>query len=86
MQPNEVTTKVREMIAKHPPLKSAMETGWNRICDRIEQRALSVRPKPKVFEVHHQTQRARLSFLTEVTLGRSPELAEIIALESVGIA
>lgn len=83
---NEVVTAVRELCAKRPTLHVEMQSGWGRICDKIEQRALAARPKPKVFEVHHETQTARLVFLTAIVAGRSVEMSEAEALEIVGLA
>ena len=86
MSTNEIIAKVREMCAAHPPLADATKAAWNRVCDKIEARALAKRPKPKSFEVHHETEAARLALLTAVAEGRAPESGEIEALERIGLA
>lgn len=77
--------KARKMLAEQPALKATMETGWVRICDKIEARALATRPRPKVFEVRHETELARLTFLTEIVNGKTIDQAEVASLNSVGL-
>lgn len=86
MTPNEIVEAAKAKLAKHPPLAEATKAAWNRVCDKIQDRALTRRPKPKVFEVHHETEVARLALLAAIANGRGPESGEIEALERVGLA
>lgn len=86
METNEIIAKARELCAAHPPLADAFKAAWSRVCDKIEARALAKRPKPRVFEVHHETEIARIALLTAIAEGRAPESGEVEALERVGLA
>lgn len=86
LSPNEIAEKARTRISGNPPLEVALRAAWDRICTKIEERAASVRPKRKVFEVHHETQAARLALLTAIVEGRSPETGETEAPERVRAA
>lgn len=86
MTPNETIEKVKAMCAKHPPLRDALQAAFDRVCAKIEARAIARRPKPKVFEVHHETQVARLALMEAVAAGRAPESGEVEALERIGLA
>jgi hypothetical protein len=85
MAPNEVVDSARKMLADDPGLAEAVRSAWNRVLNKIEARALAARPKPKSFEVHHETEIARLCFLTAVVEGRSLNSAEDAALQRVGL-
>lgn len=85
MKPNETVAVVQSMVAADPALGIAMNAAWNRICDKIEARALARRPKPKVFEVHHDLQVARLAFLEGVVAGCGVDAAEAESLAKVGL-
>jgi hypothetical protein len=61
VEPNEAVAKVRDMIAAQPSLADAFKAAWGRVCDKIQARALAKRPKPRVFEVHHETEAARVA-------------------------
>lgn len=84
MQPNEIAAKARELCAAQPPLAASFKAAWSRVCDKIEARALTKRPKARVFEIHHETELARLALLTAIAEGRSPEAGEAEALARVG--
>lgn len=85
MEPNEVVAKVRDMIAAQPALADAFKAAWNRVCDKIEARALAARPKPRVFEIHHETEVARVALLTAIAEGRAIEVAEGESLAKIGL-
>lgn len=86
MEPNAAVAKVREMIAENPALAEDFKAAWNRVCDKIEARALAKRPKPRVFEVYHQTEVARIALLTAIAEGKSLEASEAVALTRVHLA
>lgn len=85
MKPNEIILKVREMCAADKQVEAAIKAGWNAICDKIEKRALAKRPKPKVFEVHHETEVAKLAYLTAIVEGKTNEVAQGAAEAAVGL-
>lgn len=85
MQPNEAIAKVKGMIASKPALGAELTAAWNRVCDRIEERALAKRPKPKSFEVHHETEAARAALMTAIAEGRTVETAELESLNRIGL-
>lgn len=85
MKPNEVVTKVRELCAASKEAETAIKAGWNVVCDKIEKRALAKRPKPKVFEVHHETEVARLAYLKAIAEGKTPDAAQVVGANAVGL-
>ncbi len=86
MNRNEAQRKATDMCNAHPPLKCAALAAWDRVAQKIDDRAASTRPKMKVFEVHHQQETARFALLLAIAQGRAPESGEIEALESIGLA
>lgn len=66
---------VRDMCAKNPKLQSSLEAAYGDICEAIETRALTKRPKPKVFEVHHEREAARELFLKRIAEGAPVNVA-----------
>jgi hypothetical protein len=85
MKPNEVIGAARAKLGKDTPLNTAVMEAWDKVCDQIQARAVARRPKMKVFEVHHETQVAKLALLTAIVEGRTPSAAQEAALRSVGL-
>jgi len=72
----DISIQARAIVAQNPEIGVEMASGWNRVCDLIEKRALSCRPKPKSFEVRHECEVARKAFLTAIVEGRGVKIAE----------
>lgn len=85
MDANTATLIVRGKVAADPGLNAKLAASWNEVCDAIEKRALAARPKPKVFEVHHETQVARAAFLIDVAGDAELDAAKQTALAAVGL-
>lgn len=81
MQPLIATVKARFM--REPASEPLLWAAWNRVVDRIEKHALALRPKPKVFEVHHLNETARKALLQSFAAGNAVDAAETAALEAI---
>ena len=73
------------MLAKNPALFAQAQIAWTVVVTRIEDRATTRRPKPPNFEVHHETEIARETFLTAIALGHTPAEATAEALKRIKI-
>lgn len=60
--------------------------GWGIVIDWINDRAQAKSPKPKVFEVHHETEVAREEFLTALKNGDPVDAAVLKAANRIGIS
>ena len=61
-------TNMRE-LARNPAKLAEMTAAWNQACDRLEAHYRAMRPKPKVFEVHHMNVVARHRFACAIAAG-----------------
>ena len=82
---NEVLARVKALIKERPALESELKTAWNGVIDAIESRALKARPKPKVFEVNHETEVARLVLFRSLLAGDRLDVCAVKALARVGL-
>lgn len=85
MTPNEISDAAKLILAKSAKTADDAMLAWGRVCDKIEARALATRPKPRSFEVHHETQVARLAFLTALVAGGDLSTCETAALAAVAL-
>lgn len=79
--PNAMLVRAAARLKGSKALSDAAQAAWDRICTAIEKRALAARPRPKVFEVHHETQVCRAAFLTVIADGGTIEQAETAGFE-----
>lgn len=85
MNPNDIRAAAARRLHADPALNTAVLAAWNRLLDDVEKRALAARPKPKVYEVHHETETARLAFLTKIAEGGSEAEAEAAGRARIGL-
>lgn len=85
MTPNQISDAAKLILSKSEKKADDATLAWGRVCDKIEARALTTRPKPRSFEVHHETQVARLAFLTALVAGANMSACETAALEAVAL-
>ena len=85
MTPNEIVDVVKTKCAGDPVFHESLKHAFDRVLDKIGDRAKARRPVARVFEVHHENEVARLALFTAIAEGRSIEKAENEALARVGL-
>lgn len=58
-------------LAKNAELATAAQDAWQHIWRDIHAHAVARRPKPKSFEVHHETETVRAAFIAALAVGCS---------------
>jgi hypothetical protein len=58
----------KEMAATSPAHMDAVRRGWDVVYNEIAARASAARPKPKSYEVYHETVVAQCTYITALTV------------------
>lgn len=85
MTNNEAVDLVKAKIAANPALEGEIVAAWNSVLDDLEARATKQRPKPKVFEVHHETVTARAALFQALAADLSINESAANARKSIGL-
>ena len=80
-----VLEQAKAKLAKSPEREKPLRAAWNRVCDVLHPHFSAMRPKPKVYEVHHATEVARAAFLAAFCDGKPDEACVAAALARLGI-
>lgn len=85
MTRDEALRKAKRRCSRNPALAAAARAAWDRVFERISDRASAKRPKPLSFEVRHEEAVAREALLRTIANGGTAESAEADALAAVGL-
>lgn len=79
----EAAMKIMRDLGRDPAKLAQMTAAWNTVCDRLEPHYLGMRPKPKVFEVHHMNEVARYRFSCAIAAGHDFAKCADLAVERI---
>jgi hypothetical protein len=74
------------LIAADGPVYQAANAAYQSVCDEIDQRALTRKDKPKVYEIHQERMVAQDAFLREILSGGDIPSAANVARRAISLA